>query len=221
MEVCHGRIVISVGVISGTTQDDLLSEWLQGASIAKLCLRPVQSHEVNHVPRACSQRIHQSFEDHARAALLMFPYKGFLLEAHLPGSLERLTRGDCRSSRPRSAAAVLDVRLRLGSRGAQLEHFEVGKKGRQVRGDQGPPTAAPFHPNVAGPRPLPFLDRITAGVATMSLGNSPIVVPSQPMDAVTSRPAAVRGSHASDPRSHRGWFPGRSGLHPAGDTPAS
>jgi hypothetical protein len=35
MEVCHHRIVISVGVISGTTQDDMLSEWLQGASIAK------------------------------------------------------------------------------------------------------------------------------------------------------------------------------------------
>jgi hypothetical protein len=35
MEVCHGCIVISVGVISGTPQDGLLPEWLQGASIAK------------------------------------------------------------------------------------------------------------------------------------------------------------------------------------------
>jgi hypothetical protein len=35
MEVCHGRIVISVGVISGTPQAGLLPEWLQGASIAK------------------------------------------------------------------------------------------------------------------------------------------------------------------------------------------
>jgi hypothetical protein len=35
MEVCHGRIVISVRVISGTPQDGLLPEWLQGASIVK------------------------------------------------------------------------------------------------------------------------------------------------------------------------------------------
>jgi hypothetical protein len=32
MEVCDGRIVISVGVISGTPQDGLLPQWLQGAS---------------------------------------------------------------------------------------------------------------------------------------------------------------------------------------------